>query len=62
MRRTGHVARLGEQECMQGFVVKPEGNRLLGRCGRRLEDLREIGWSAMDWSSAVQRFYILGRI
>jgi hypothetical protein len=41
------------------LVGKPEGKRLLGRPRRRWEDnikmdLREIGWSGMDWSDLAQ--------
>jgi hypothetical protein len=40
-------------------VGKPEGKRSLGRPRRRLEDnikmdLREIGWSSMDWTDLAQ--------
>jgi len=35
MKWKGHVACLGKKRnCIQGFVVKHEGNRLLGRCRR----------------------------
>jgi hypothetical protein len=41
------------------LVGKPEGNRPLGRPGRRWEnniklDLREIGWDDMDWIDLAQ--------
>jgi hypothetical protein len=40
-------------------VVNPEGKRPLGGPGRRWEDnirmdLREIGWSGMDWIDVAQ--------
>jgi hypothetical protein len=40
-------------------VGKPEGKRPLGRRGRRWEDnikinLREIGWSGIDWIDLAQ--------
>jgi hypothetical protein len=36
MRWAGHVARMGgEEECMQGFMEKPEGKRPAGRRRRR---------------------------
>jgi hypothetical protein len=41
------------------LVGKPEGKRALGRLRRRWEDnirmdLREIGWSGMDWIDLAQ--------
>jgi hypothetical protein len=41
------------------LVGKPEGKRPLGRHRRRWEnnirmDLREIGWSGMDWIDMAQ--------
>jgi hypothetical protein len=51
----GHVARIREKRNAYRILVgKPEGNRPLGRPRRRWEDninmdLREIGWSGMDW-------------
>jgi hypothetical protein len=41
------------------LVGKPEGKRPLGRPRRRWEDnirmdLREIGWSGMDWIDLAQ--------
>jgi hypothetical protein len=41
------------------FVGKPEGKRPLGRHRRRYEnnirtDLREIGWSGIDWIDLAQ--------
>jgi hypothetical protein len=48
-----------EEECIQDFGGKPEGNRPLGRPRRRWEDnikmdLREIGWAGMDWIHLAQ--------
>jgi hypothetical protein len=44
---------------MQGFGGKAEGNKPVGRSGRRREenikmDLREIVWSGMDWINLAQ--------
>jgi hypothetical protein len=41
------------------LVEKPKGKRPLGRCRRVWEDnirmdLREIGWSGMDWIDLAQ--------
>jgi hypothetical protein len=41
------------------LVEKPEGKRPLGRPGHRWEDnirmdLRDIGWSGMDWIDLAQ--------
>jgi len=41
-----------EERCIQGFVVKPEERRTLGRPRRRWEDnikmdLQEVGWGTM---------------
>jgi hypothetical protein len=55
MRLAGHVARMGEKRNAYRILVgKHEGKRPLGRPGHRWEDnikmdLREIGWSGMDW-------------
>jgi hypothetical protein len=39
MRWTGHVERIGEKRtAYRALVVKPEGNRLLGRSKHRWED------------------------
>jgi hypothetical protein len=51
----GHVARMREKrDAYRILMVKPEGNRPLGRSRRRWEDnikinLREVGWGGMDW-------------
>jgi hypothetical protein len=42
------------EECVKGFMRKPEGNRPLGRPRRRWEDgirmdFRETGWGSVDW-------------
>jgi hypothetical protein len=47
MKWKGHVAYLGKKKnCIQGFVVKPGGNRPIGRCrkgGRIIKiDVKEI--------------------
>jgi len=44
----------GETRCIQGFVTKPEGKRLLGELWRRWKDNinlgpQGIGWEEMDW-------------
>jgi hypothetical protein len=54
MRRTGHVARIGERNAYRILVGKPEGRRPLGRPRRRLVnkikmELREIGRVGIDW-------------
>jgi hypothetical protein len=60
MRRTGHVARMGESRGVyRGLVGQPEGNRQLGRPRRRWEDnikmdLREVGCEGRDWIDLAQ--------
>jgi hypothetical protein len=55
MRRTGHVARVGEErKVYKGLVGKPEGKGPLGRPRCRWKDgirmdLREIGLGGVDW-------------
>jgi hypothetical protein len=59
MRWERHVARMGEDIKVYNFlVVKPEGNRQLGRPGRRWEegfrmDLGKIGWE-LEWIHLAQ--------
>jgi hypothetical protein len=53
MRGAGHVARMGEKRNAYRILVgKPEGNRLLRRRHRWVDnikmDLRETGWGGMD--------------
>jgi hypothetical protein len=40
------------------FVGKPEGQRPLGRAGRRWDDirmdLRDVGWKGVDWIHLAQ--------
>jgi hypothetical protein len=56
MRWAGHVARMGEKRNAYRILVgKPEGNRPLGRPGRKWEDnikmdFREIGWG---WTGLI---------
>jgi hypothetical protein len=56
----GHVARIGEKRNAYRILVgKSEGKRPLGRLRRRWEDnirmdLREIGWSSVDWIDLAQ--------
>jgi hypothetical protein len=60
MRWAGHVARKGENRNAYRILVgKPEGKRPLGRHRHRWEDnirmdVREIGWSGMDWTDLAQ--------
>jgi hypothetical protein len=55
-----HVARMGEKRNAYRILVgKPEGRRPLGRPRRTWVDnikmdLREIGWSGVDWIYLVQ--------
>jgi hypothetical protein len=55
MRLAGHVARLGEKRNAYKILVgKSEGKRPLGRSRHRSVDhikmdLKETGWSGMDW-------------
>jgi hypothetical protein len=55
MRWEGHVACMGEKRnAYRIFMGEPEGKRPLGRPRRRWArniqmDLREIGWSGLDW-------------
>ena len=49
----------GEERCIQGFVGKPEGMRLLGRLRHRWEDnikmgLQEMGWGGMECIDLAQ--------
>jgi hypothetical protein len=56
----GHVARMGaNRNAYRILVGRPEGKRPLGRHRHRLEDnnkmdLREIGWSGMNWIDLAQ--------
>jgi hypothetical protein len=56
----GHVAQMGEKrDAYRILVGKPEGKRSLGRPSHRWVDnikmdLREIGWSSMDWIDLAQ--------
>jgi hypothetical protein len=60
MRWTGHVARMIEKrKVYRILVIKPEGNRPLGRPRRRWEggirmDLRETGWGIVEWIQLAQ--------
>ena len=55
MRWLGLVARMGERRCVyRVLVVKPEGNRPLGRPRRRWEDninmdLQDVRCGGIDW-------------
>jgi hypothetical protein len=49
----------GQEKHTQGFGVKPEGKRSLGRPRRRCEDninmdLQEVGCGDMDWIDLAQ--------
>jgi hypothetical protein len=60
MRYVGHVARIREKRNAHRILVGKAGRkRPLGRPGRRWEDnikmdLREMGWSDVDWIDLVQ--------
>ena len=60
MRWAGHVRRMGERRGVYRVLVgKSEGNKPLGRPGRRWEDnikidLQEIGCGGMDWIELAQ--------
>jgi hypothetical protein len=60
IRCAGHVARMGRREMHTGFWWESqERERPLGRPRRRWEDnikmdLREMGWSGMDWTDLAQ--------
>jgi len=60
MRRTGHVALMGEERGVYSvFVGKPEGKRPLRRPRRRWVDnirmyLQEVGCGYMDWIGLAQ--------
>jgi hypothetical protein len=55
MRWARHVAHIWERrDVYRDFVVKPEGNRTLGRPRRKWEcniklDLLEVGYGVKDW-------------
>jgi len=56
----GHLGLIGERKGKyRGLVGNPEGNRPLGRPGRRWEDnikmdLHEVGCWSMDWIDVTQ--------
>jgi hypothetical protein len=62
MRWTRHEARMGEKRKVYRILVgkpEPEGKRPLGSPRHRWldnikMDLREIGWSVMDWIDLAQ--------
>jgi hypothetical protein len=60
MRRSGHVARMGEKRNSYKLLVgKPEVKRPLRRSRRRRVDnikmdLLEIGWGGVDWIGLAQ--------
>jgi hypothetical protein len=48
-----------DEECITCLIGKPEGEKLLGRPGRKWEDnitvvLREVGWEDVDWIHLTQ--------
>ena len=62
MRWAGHVARIGDERCIEGLVGNPEGKSPLGRPSRRWEDnikidLQEAGWEAWN-RSIVEQIYL----
>jgi hypothetical protein len=59
IRRTGHIARMGDKRNAYRMVGKPEAKRPLGRPKCRWVDnikmdLREIGWNGVDWIDKAQ--------
>jgi len=60
MRWVGHVARMRERRGVyRAFVVKPKGNRPLGRPRHRWDDdinkdLHEVRYGGMDWIDLAQ--------
>ncbi|KAJ4432447.1 hypothetical protein ANN_21066, partial [Periplaneta americana] len=60
LRWAGHVARMGKfRNAYRVLVVRPEGNRPLGRPRRRWEgnnemDLREVGYDDRGWINLAQ--------
>jgi hypothetical protein len=59
MRWAGYVARMGEKRNAYSILVgKPEGKRPLGRPRWSVDNiktnLREIGWSGMEWIDLAQ--------
>jgi hypothetical protein len=60
MRWAGHVARMGEgRGVYRTLVGRSEGNRTLGRPGRRWEDnintdLRDVGIDGANWIQLAQ--------
>jgi len=60
MRRTGHVALMGERRgVFRVLVGKPEGKRPFGRPRLRWEDnikiyLQEVGCGGIDWMDLAQ--------
>jgi hypothetical protein len=58
MRWIGHVARMGDERCVQDFVGRPEGKRPLGTLRHRWDDsnkmdLQEARWQSVDWIDLV---------
>jgi hypothetical protein len=56
MRLAGHVARMGEKRnACRILVGKPEGERQLGRPGRRWVDSIkiELRWDGMVWTGLI---------
>ena len=59
MRWAGHVARMREERCIQGFGGEPEGKRTIRRPRSRWENnikvgLQEVGCGGMDWIELAQ--------
>jgi hypothetical protein len=55
MRWAGHVARIGEKRCVQGFDGKPEGKRPLeDPCVDIKIDLQEVGSGACTGLDVAQ--------
>jgi hypothetical protein len=54
-RLAGRIARIrAKRTAYRNLVGEPEGKRPLGKPRRRWEDLRDIGWSGMDWIDLAQ--------
>jgi hypothetical protein len=49
MRRAGHVARMGRERMHTGYWWESQKERGHKEDNNIKMDLREIGWSGMDW-------------
>jgi hypothetical protein len=48
----------GEARCIQGFVTKPDGKRLLGRLWYRWEDNIKLGPQGIRWEEMDRIFFL----